>query len=67
MLAGGGSLPAAQDSPALVCPVVAGPETGVCGTCGLVTGLYFYESASPFGPMGQSRFRPPFCLLFYRR
>lgn len=47
VLAGGGSLPAAQDSAALVCPVVVGPET-----CGLVTGLYFYKSASPFGPMG---------------
>lgn len=32
VLAGGGPLPATQGSAALVCPVVAGPETGVRGT-----------------------------------
>lgn len=64
---GGGSLPAAPGSAALAPTVVrCGRESlrrGVRSTFGLVTGLYFYESASPIRPMGLSS--GPYSVFYF--
>jgi len=64
---GDGSLPAAPGSATLAPTVVrcgrGSLRRGVRSTFGLVTGLYFYASASPIQPMGLSS--GPYSVFYF--